>query len=55
MGLKECKVICERMFGAVGLKVLYLKQLSMGRFVLDESLKEGEIRELTEEEVEALC
>ena len=45
----------KRMFGAVGLKVLYLKRISMGRLVLDDSLKEGEIRDLTGEEVEALC
>ncbi len=45
----------KRMFGAVGLKVLYLKRISMGSLVLDESLKEGEIRELTQEEVQSLC
>lgn len=45
----------KRMFSAVGLKVIYLKRLSMGSLVLDESLQEGEIRELTQEEVEQLC
>ena len=45
----------KRMFAAVGLKVLYLKRISMGNLKLDESLPEGEIRELTKEEVEALC
>lgn len=45
----------KRMFSAVGLKVMYLKRLSMGSLVLDDSLKEGEIRELTEEEVKSLC
>lgn len=45
----------KRMFQAVGLTVLYLKRLSMGSLVLDESLKEGEIRELTKQEVTDLC
>lgn len=45
----------KRMFSALGLKVLYLKRISMGSLVLDEGLLEGEIRELTEEEVADLC
>lgn len=45
----------KRMFAAVGLQVLYLKRLSMGNLVLDETLSEGEIRELTQEEVLKLC
>lgn len=45
----------KRMFAAVGLKVLYLKRLSMGTLTLDEKLQEGEIRELTQDEVKALC
>ena len=45
----------KRMFMAVGLKVLYLKRLSMGSLLLDDSLSEGEIRELTQEEVNHLC
>lgn len=45
----------KRMFLAVGLKVLYLKRISMGSLVLDENLSEGEIRELTEKEVADLC
>ena len=40
----------KRMTAACGKKVLYLKRLSMGSLVLDESLEEGEYRELTEEE-----
>lgn len=44
----------KRMFEAVGKKVLYLKRLSMGSLVLDPSLKPGEYRELTKEELEAL-
>lgn len=45
----------KRMFHAVGKEVIYLKRLSMGTLVLDESLKPGEYRKLTEEEVDALC
>ena len=44
----------KRMFEAVGKKVTYLKRLSMGSLVLDETLALGEYRELTEEELAAL-
>ncbi len=44
----------KRMFQAVGCEVLYLKRLSMGSLCLDESLKPGEYRSLTQEEVENL-
>ena len=44
----------KRMFKAVGMKVLYLKRLSMGNLYLDESLKPGEYRRLTDEEVKLL-
>jgi 16S rRNA pseudouridine516 synthase len=44
----------KRMFEAVGKKVLYLKRLSMGSLVLDESLPLGNVRELTDEEVNSL-
>ena len=44
----------KRMFQAVGLKVIYLKRVSMGSLVLDENLSEGAIRELTMEEVDSL-
>ena len=44
----------KRMFKAVGMKVLYLKRLSMGKLYLDESLKPGEYRRLTDEEVKLL-
>lgn len=44
----------KRMFEAVGNKVIYLKRLSMGELQLDESLKLGEYRELTESEL-AYC
>lgn len=45
----------KRMFEAVGKKVIYLKRLQMGGICLDETLKPGEYRRLTEEEVEKLC
>lgn len=45
----------KRMFGAVGVAVIYLKRLSMGKLQLDETLKEGRIRELTQKEVMDLC
>ena len=45
----------KRMFQAVGLKVLYLKRISMGSLFLDETLPEGKVRELTQEEVYRLC
>ena len=44
----------KRMFEAVGLRVTYLKRLSMGTLVLDQALKKGEYRALTEEELEQL-
>lgn len=44
----------KRMFEAVGKKVIYLKRIQMGGLKLDESLKPGECRELTPEEVELL-
>ena len=44
----------KRMFEAVGKKVLYLKRISMGSLVLDENLKPGEYRPLTEVEIDAL-
>lgn len=44
----------KRMFRAIGCEVLYLKRLSMGSLVLDESLKPGEYRPLKEEELAGL-
>ena len=41
----------KRMMEAVGNKVTYLKRIKMGELSLDESLKTGEIRELTEKEI----
>ncbi|MBQ9609036.1 MAG: rRNA pseudouridine synthase [Lachnospiraceae bacterium] len=44
----------KRMFEAVGMRVIYLKRLSMGNLSLDDSLKPGEYRMLTDEEVKLL-
>lgn len=44
----------KRMFEAVGKKVTYLKRIKMGPLQLDESLEEGEYRELTDDELDAL-
>ena len=44
----------KRMCAFVGKNVTFLKRMSMGDLVLDESLKPGECRELTEEELEKL-
>ena len=45
----------KRMFQAVGKEVIYLKRLQMGSLKLDENLETGAYRELTKEEMEALC
>lgn len=45
----------KRMFHAVGKEVIYLKRLSMGTLLLDETLCPGEYRALTKEEVNQLC
>ena len=44
----------KRMFEVVGCKVTYLKRLSMGSLVLDETLLPEEYRPLTEAELEGL-
>lgn len=41
----------KRMFEAVGKEVVYLKRISMGGLKLDDELKPGEYRRLTEEEI----
>lgn len=41
----------KRMYKAVGNEVLYLKRVKMGGLTLDDTLKKGEIRELTHEEL----
>lgn len=44
----------KRMFEAVGKEVVYLKRIAMGSLTLDASLKTGEYRKLTEQELKAL-
>ena len=44
----------KRMLAAVGNEVVYLKRLSMGPLVLEESLARGQFRALSEEERKAL-
>lgn len=44
----------KRMFASLGMKVIFLKRISMGSLKLDESLKPGEYRELEEEEINLL-
>lgn len=44
----------KRMFEALDCKVTYLKRLSMGTLALDETLKPGEYRPLTPQELNAL-
>jgi len=44
----------KRMFEVLSMKVLFLKRISMGALILDESLKQGEYRELTDYEINLL-
>ena len=44
----------KRMFAACGKHVIYLKRLAMGRMMLDNSLKPGEYRRMTDEEVKLM-
>ncbi|TJX14196.1 rRNA pseudouridine synthase [Tissierella creatinini] len=44
----------KRMFESIGMKVLFLKRISMGPLKLDPSLEPGEYRELNEEEINML-
>lgn len=44
----------KRMFEAVGKKVCYLKRISMGELKLDETLKPGGCRALTDQELQSL-
>lgn len=44
----------KRMFAAVDKRVTFLMRIKMGSLPLDESLKPGEYRELSEEEINAL-
>ncbi|RVU74066.1 pseudouridine synthase [Lactobacillus xujianguonis] len=44
----------KRMFGAVGMKVVELERISMGRLKLDPDLKAGEYRELDEATIKSI-
>jgi 16S rRNA pseudouridine516 synthase len=44
----------KRMFQALGKKVLYLKRLAMGELSIDPSLRIGDYRELTPEEIDLI-
>ena len=44
----------KRMFEAVGSKIVYLRRISFGPLAIDESLSEGQWRELTPDEIKAL-
>ncbi len=45
----------KRMFEAVGKTVTYLKRIQMGNLTLDECLKAGQWREMTNDEINLLC
>lgn len=44
----------KRMFHAIGKEVLTLNRIQVGTLLLDEQLEQGQVRELTDEEVDAL-
>ena len=44
----------KRMFEAIGCKVIYLKRLEIGPLILDQTLAPGEVRELSNQELELL-
>ena len=44
----------KRMFSAVGNKVVYLKRVAMGKLKLDDTLAPGELRPLSEQEINLL-
>lgn len=60
--VSECEIILtegkfhqiKRMFEAIGSEVLYLKRTKFSEIELDENLREGEYRHLTEEEINIL-
>lgn len=61
-GLNTCMVTLtegryhqiKRMFGCFGAKVIELKRIGMGNFILPDNLKNGECRELNEEELKKI-
>lgn len=44
----------KRMFGSIGMRVIYLRRISMGSLKLDYDLYLGEYRDLTKEELEEI-
>lgn len=44
----------KRMLKSVGCYIIYLKRISIGSLVIDESLKKGEYRNLTKDEINSL-
>ena len=50
----DVKELENERYEALGMKVTYLKRLSMGSLTLDEALAPGEFRELTDIELQAL-
>ena len=44
----------KRMFEALGTRVTYLKRIAMGKLFLDETLKKGEIKKLTAEDIKKI-
>lgn len=44
----------KRMFEAVDMSVIFLKRVSMGKLELDDNLKTGEFKKMTEDEIELL-
>lgn len=44
----------KRMYEAVDNEVIYLKRVTMGKLTLDETLNEGEMRPLTDEEIKLM-
>ncbi len=44
----------KRMFQSIGMRVIYLKRISMGGLTLDEELYPGEYRDLTKEELDEI-
>ena len=45
----------KRMFKVLGLEVIFLKRIKMGSLSLDENLKPGQYRRITDKELEMLC
>ncbi len=49
-----CKHQVKRMLKAVGCYIIYLKRVSIGKVILDETLEKGSYRNLTIEEIKSL-